>query len=373
MAGGTASDTVGDSFENIAKNVRAEREAQKGIVGSLYDKVAATPATVSRGAIDDLPGRMVKALSDKDIALHPELTKASQIVYDEIAEKVAKMPKDITGLSIKAIEQERRILNNRIDSAVSPSDKRALMTMKNAFDDWYNDLAENAIIKGDAKVIDAMKSARASNTALRRLFESGDESDIGGKVLDKMLAGEMDGDQLAQAALGAAQVSKVAGSSFVRKLKGALKPEVGPMNPAWGELKAAVLKKLTAGGKGGEVMGPQAISNNIKEALRNRKGMMQELYTPEEINGLWKTATILEAMVPRKTSGTAERSFLFGQIEQFSKMAPPTLRDWLKEAFSAPGQAATARNAFKPVQKPLTTLNPLVTASGAAYGQQKGQ
>jgi len=373
MAGGQAGATVGESFEKIGQGLKAEKDAQKGVVKSLYDKVSESKAIVDRGAIDQLPGRLAAALQEKDIALHPELTKASQIVFDEMAEKVSKLPKEVTGLSIKTIEQERRILNNRIASAKDPADKRALMTMKNAFDDWYGDLADSAIIKGDPEVIEAMKAARDANTVLNRRFGSaGKETDIGRKMVAKLVAGEASPEEVAQAALGASQVSKPAGAQFVRRLKSALKPETGPENPAWGELKAAVLQKMTTG-KGGETLGPQAIVGNLKESLRNRKSMIQELYTPEEIKGMWKAVQVFDALVPKgmkgRSSGTGER--IFAMAEQYLKGIPVVGKPIL-DAMRAPGQAAVARNAFQPL-RPRTDLDALLTAGSAAYGQQQGK
>jgi hypothetical protein len=373
MAGGEAGSTVGESFEKIGQGLKSEKAAQKGIVGTLYDKVAQSKAIVDRGAVDQLPGRIAKALEDKDIALHPELTKASQIVYDEIAEKVATLPKEITGLSIKTIEQQRRVLNNRILSAKDPADKRALMTIKNAFDDWYTDLADDAITRGDPKVIDAMKAARDSNTVLMQRFGSnGKATDIGRKMVAKLVAGEASPEEVAQAALGAAQVSKPAGAQFVKRLKSALKPANGPENPAWGELKAAVLQKMTTG-KGGEMLGPQAIVNNLKESLRNRKTMMQELYSPEEIEGLWRTTKIMDALVPKgmkgRSSGTAER--MFAMAEQYLKGIPVVGKPIL-DALKAPGQAAVAHNAFQPL-RPRTDLDRLVTATTAATAQKQSR
>lgn len=368
MAGGNAASSAGESFDKIARSVQAENAAQKGVVNTLYDRVRDSGAVASRGAVDSLPARLTSAVRDFDI--DAALTPGSAGVLNKIMAKVSDIGENVTGVSLRVIEAERRKLNNAIGTAANPTDKRALMTMKHAFDDWYDDLAETSIIKGDKGAIDAMKAARDARSVLGARFEKRGKDDLGGKLIEKLVQGNASGEELAQAAIGASQVSKASAAQFVKRLKGALQPANGPINPAWGEMKAAVLQKLTTG-KGGETLGPQAIVGNLKEALRNRSTLMQELYSPQELTKLQRTTAILDAIVPKgllaKTSGTGER--MFAQLEQLLRGIPGG--GMVMQALQAPARAATARNAYMPM-RPRTGVNNLTTAASAAYGQQQG-
>ena len=367
MAGGEAGATVGDSFDRITKGVQAEREAAHGVVGALYDKAGETGAVAARGAINDLPGMLKKAVADFDI--DKELTPAAARILGLMKEKIAAIPEAVTGISLKTIETERKRINAAIGAAANPTDRSALVAIKRTFDDWYSGLADDAIIKGDSGAIAAMKSARDARATLAQRFEVRGPSDAGGKLISRMVEGNASPEELAQAALGASQVSKVSGAQFIKRLKGALQPANGPINPAWGETKAAVLQKLTTG-KGGETLGPQAIVGNLKEALRNRGTMMSALYSPAELSALQRITHTLDQIVPKgmlaKSSGTSERAF--AMVEQLLKGVPGG--GMLLSALKAPGQAATARNAYQPL-RPRTALQSSVTAGSISLANDR--
>ena len=364
MAGGKAAANVGDAFDRIGQSARDELGSAKAVVSDLYDRVAQSKGVVSRDAVEALPDRLDAAV--RDFAVDKELTPATARMLDVFRAKVAEIPEAVTGITIKTIETERRRLNNAIDSAANKTDRAALVSMKRAFDSWYDDLADNAVISGDSGVIAAMKSARDARATLARRFEVQGKDDIGGKLVAKLVSGRATPEELAQAALGASQVSKASGVQFIKKLRGALQPPEGPMNPAWGEMKSAVLQKMVTG-KNGESLGPQAIVSNLKEALRNRQSMMAELYTPSELSALSRATQTLESIVPKgafaKSSGTSERAFR--AIEQMLAGIP--LGGLIMKAVRAPGQAASAAMAYSPVRAP-NLFDAATVGVGAAGG-----
>jgi len=364
MAGGAAAADTGDAFGRIGKAVGDEYAAVKDVVNRLYGRVEESRGVVSRKAVGELPRMLDDAV--RKFNVDTELTPATARTLGRLQTKIAQLPEAVTGVTIKAIEGERQKLNNAIGAAANKTDKAALMSMKRAFDSWYDDLADSAIISGDSEVIDAMKAARSARATLSNRFEAAGKDDIGGKLVAKLVSGRASPEELAQAALGASQVSKASGAQFVNKLKAALKPNEGPMNPAWGQMKAAVLQKLVTG-KGGESLGPQAIVSNLKEALRNRGTMMRTLYEPEELNALSRAAQTLDAIVPKgafaKSSGTSERMFRY--VEQLLSGVP--FGSSLVKAIRAPGQAAAAANAYTPVRVPG-----LPDAFGVGFGAAGG-
>ena len=364
MAGGEPAATTGDAFDRIARLAQAEQAAQKGVVADLYGRVAEKGAKVDAASVRALPDRLRAATSA--FAVDDQLTPSSARVLKIIEGKVADLPEKTSAVTIKAIETERQRINNAIGTASNPTDRKVLMTIKNEFDQWFDGLAENAVIGGDPSVIQAMKSARDARAVLGRRFEAGGKDDVGGKLVAQLLAGKKTPEELAQAALGAAQVSKVSGAQFVKKMKAALKPAEGPMNPAWGELKSAVLQKMVTN-SAGEPLGPQAIVANLRSSLRNRSSMMRELYEPEELAALGRAAQTLDSVVSKgmlgRSSGTAERAFAY--VEQLLKGFPGG--GMLVNAMRAPGQAAAARNAYSPL-RPYTDIDALIAAGGAAAG-----
>lgn len=364
MAGGEASGTVGDAFDKVGQNVRNEFGNANRVTGELYEKVAQTGAMVDAGAVREIPKVMKSAVADFPITR--DLTPGAASLINLVKKEISSLPDEATAVSLKAVEIQRRRINQAIESASNPGDRRALTTMKNAFDGWFNKL-DDAVVRGDPGAIGAMKNARAARASQGARFESRDPGD-GGDLIEQMIEGRLSSDQLAEAAFGQGQVGKSGAVQFIRAAKKALKPEIGPMNPAFGELKSAFLQRMTVG-KNGEPLGPQAIMNNLKTALNTRKDVMKELYTTEEYAKLSRAAQALDAIVPKgmigRSSGTTERGFRF--LEQLLGNVP--FAKQMIGMMQSPANAMTAATMYQPI-RPRGLGDELSVAAGASLPSQ---
>lgn len=365
MVGRTPAASPAEAMERIAQGVRSEFDSAQAAVRDLYSKVRDSKAFVPREAIESLPSRLKQSVSSFNI--DDQLTPSASRVLQLMKSRIDDLPENVSAVTIKAIETERMRLNKAIGSAGNKADRAALTAIKREFDQWYDDLAENAVISGDDGVIQAMKSARDARATLARRFEQSGPDDAAGKLIERMIKGRATPDDLAQAALGASSVSKSSATQFMRKLRSALKPSQGPENPAWGELKSAVMTKLVTG-RTGEPLAPGAIVNNLKDAMRNRPTLMRELYSPTEIAKLERAMVALEHIVPKgmmaRSSGTTERAFAY--IEQLIGGLP--MGPGLIKAIRAPAQAKAAANAMAPL-RPYGDIEAAIAGAGAAFGQ----
>lgn len=300
FSGQTKPQTPVEAFEGVTERVRSLADRLQGKVGEAYDVAGSQKAAVSADAVRQVPDRLRQALRDFPVG---ELTPGTRATLENIQGKIGALGPDTKGVTLRAIEEQRRILNNSLGAAANPTDRAALRTLKAEYDRWLDDAFESALVSGDEQALASMKEARGLRAEFGRRFEGDADVD---KFIQQMIAGDKTPDELLNVALGASQVSKASAARYVERLKAATDndPEV------LGALRAAHLMRLTQG-KNGEVLGAQAIRSNILNAERNTPSVIRSLYDDGQWAQLKQLAQALEPMVPRgdfaRSSGTGER------------------------------------------------------------------
>src|SRR5262249_31528521 len=137
----------------------------------------------------------------------------------------------------------------------------------------------------------------------------------GGQIVQQMLEQNKSPEELAQAALGAAQVSNAASGSVAKAVKSALTDSQGTLNQeAWDQFRSAVLLKMGQD-KTGAPVGLQQLQSNIRQTITNRPTLANELYSPEERNALGNLSNAIDYVIPSgdfaKSSGTTERALRY--------------------------------------------------------------
>jgi hypothetical protein len=162
-------------------------------------------------------------------------------------------------------------------------------------------------LTGDKETLANLGKARELRAQYARTFERDDQA---GKLVQKALDSDMAGEQLANVVLGSAQVSKAATSSTVGRIRQA----IGDDPKAWDSFRASVLMRATMN-KAGENLGPQAVAGNLKQLLRERPALVQQLYGANELSRLERFTASLDAITRSgdfaKSSGTAERALRY--------------------------------------------------------------
>jgi len=144
------SDQAGSLSQRIAKAYEQAGKSARTAVGA--DAVAA------------MPSRLRQAVGEFDI--HPSVTPVADRTLTQIQLATNETLKGINGLNVKgvtwrALETQRRILNNNIDAASSKTDRAAMVRIKREFDGWLDDAVENALVSGDKAALDSLRDARA--------------------------------------------------------------------------------------------------------------------------------------------------------------------------------------------------------------------
>lgn len=316
--GANGAATPAELVQGVTGKVRAQADELDTRIGEAYDVAAKGNGTaVSADAVRALPTRLTQAV--RDFAPNETTTPITAKTLEQIGLATREILKgteggNVRGVTLRAMETQRRILNNNINSvrADNKADRAAMLAIKREFDGWLDEAVDSALVSGDPAALEAIKTARGLRAEFGRRFE-------GGKDSDKFIAGLLDGsrtpEELVNIALGAGQVSKTGAARFIERLRVAADgdPEV------IGGLRAAHFLRLTRGANGQPLkMGD--IVRNIQASEYSNASVLKALYSPAEWGEIRRLASALEPLSPKgdfaRTSGSLERAarMLFQRI-----------------------------------------------------------
>lgn len=358
--GGRPGATPADLAAGAASRIKAQAAALGDQVRAAYEVAGdGGRAAVGFDAVSSLPDRMRNAVAD--FGVNPELHPAASRTIAQITQSVGKAKESgVKGVTIKAIETQRRIINNNIAAATNQADRAATTAIKREFDGWLDDAVENSLISGDPSALQALKDARQLRFEYGRRFEGREEAD---RFISGLLDGTRTPEELVNVALGASSVSKAGGARFIQRLKVAADGDPETI----GALRSAHFQRLTTG-KTGEPLDMGRIVSNIKATEYSNSSIVNALYSPKEWAEIKRLADALDPLIAKgdfaKSSGTAERYMR----QMFSKMGAgtPGLGPMLIEPVMTASQGRAAAKVFKsPVR--LTPATPAIApATGAA-------
>lgn len=348
VAASSPADAVGQSAGILS------RQAQT--LGAQVDDAyraarEAGPAYFDVASLNTLPGRIRARLAESGRLVNPKLNPATTAVIEQMEAALKGLRPGTRGVSLEALENQRRIIGGAIENAANAGDRAALSIAKREFDAYLNEAIDNALIRGDASTLAALKNARGLRAEFGRRFEGNGEAD---KFIEGLVNGTRTPEELLNVALGAGQVSKASGARFIERLKVAAdnSPEV------LSGLRAAHLMRLTRG-KSGDPLTPAQILFNFKATKYGNDSLLKALYTPEQWTEVQSLVNALEPMIPpgelAKTSGTGERLMraLFQRIAPTVPLVGQNL-----EALGAGVNAVRAERAFRaPLRPELQALS----------------
>lgn len=290
---------------NATGRLTQQAEELRGRITAAYQRATElNRAAISRESVADVPQRMRQALREFDI--NPQTTPGAARTLEQIqnaARTMASAPGGVKGVTMRALEAQRRIILNAQGTATNKTDQTALSIIKSEFDSWVDDAVENALVSGDAEALAAIKEARGLRAEFGRRFQGGAEAD---KFIEGLVNGTRTPEELLNTALGASQVSKASAARFIDRVRVAANNDPQVM----GSLKSAHFERMMRGADG-EALDMGRIVRNVKSMEYSNDSIIRALYSPQEWAQVRALAASLEPMVARgdlgRTSGTAER------------------------------------------------------------------
>lgn len=353
----------------VAERVRGQADELDARVGAAYDEAAkGNRSAVGADAVRTLPDRLRNAVREFDV--NPETMPVTARALTQVRNATdlilrAGEGSNVSGVTLGALETQRRIINNAINAAGSKADRAAMVALKREYDRWLDDSVENALVSGDPSALALLKNARGLRAEFGRRFEGGADS-------DRFIAGLIDGsrtpEELLNMALGAGQVSKTSGARFIERLRVAANNDPAVMEA----MKAANFMRLTRGADG-KPLNMGQIVRNIRSAENSNASVMRALYTDVEWAEIRRLADALEPLLSKgqfaRTSGTGERlARMF--FQRMGGSGLPILGPVVEAAAAGRRVWQAGKAVNDPVRVPLRAMPGLVPGGEALMDDQ---
>lgn len=353
--------TPAQAMGRVQQTAQAQAEGLRSRVGAAYDAAAASNrAAVARDAATAIPDRVQAALREFDV--NPQLTPATSRTLETMRKSVESLPENVKGVTLRALEQQRRIINNNFGAAANATDRAALSVLRREYDAAIGEAFETALVSGDDAALATLKEARSLRAEVGRRFEG--DAQVDSFIID-LVEGNKTPDELVNVALGASNVSNAASARFIERLKLATAEDPGVL----GAMRAAHFMKLVQA-KTGEPLGMQAIANNIAATERNTGELVRQLYTPEQWRGVKQLAEAVQPLLQRGDfkNMTGGGQGLRGIIQMSMNRLPPAARNLANNWLQFGGDDVFAR-----VRQPVGAGPRPVPAAAAMAGQEEAR
>lgn len=324
IAGGKSQiDTTQEAGEMIRERVSGEARALDTRIGQAYDAVG--DAFLGPENFADMLNQMRKVTRDVEFVIDNKLAPATKAAVDDIDRMRSLMSssvgKSVRPFHIKKLEALRRRLNAHINLADNAADRRQVLMLKNAFDDYLDAAVDGALFSGDDTALASLKQARELRTEYGRKFERRDRrtksgrkiTDQVGDVVERIVWTNPTDEQVVNYMFGATKfVGKDAGGKIAARLKEIL----GPDSPEWQAVREAGFLRLTAKARNQVVQSGRKIAGNIDEALERNRTLMKELYSDDEILEMRRLARAIKRAQPEIFNPSRTSYAAAGQIRQ---------------------------------------------------------
>lgn len=372
--------------ENVQAALRGARETARQEESKLWEAGGVRALEATDDALATLPDVISRNMAD--VVVDSRVTPTAARMAQEMDRFISgKAPDQVAGVlkqgPVKSVDQMRRRLLSFQNSAANPEDERAAGRLYDAFNDWIGESAANSLLAGDPMAAAQLVKARAFSREVRQLFSPTDASgqtSVGARRLAKAMQKADSGEGVIQALLGS-QGSQTANEGTVtalRQAKSVLDRFGGQCGKqAWDDIRLAYWSRLVTG-KNGEVLGPQALTNNIKTALNSQKSVLMTLYKPEEISQMRRLmrATEVAAYKPPNASGSGYTAAeaIKELTGKFLNLVPGA--GYIRAGLDVTGvpnavgamRARQAMDQAVPVRRP--NITPALTGVGSAFSRE---
>lgn len=204
---------VEDTIDNITNQINAIKSQMDDAVDAKYSAIDWT-GKIKAPIVNNVTKNMRLVVSSSDgigMNLNKDITPKSLAWMNDF-DKFLKGIKDnkVTKITLDSLEAKRRNLNTIISTTKDATDKKALLTLKGEFDKFYDKTIQGALASGDKSVLEAIKSARADASKIKKIFEPnnvGKVKDQAGAFMNNILNGKYSALQINNYLYGNASLS----------------------------------------------------------------------------------------------------------------------------------------------------------------------
>lgn len=219
---------------------------------------------------------------------------------------------------IKKVEEIRKAINAFEKASANPTDRRNILVMKRAYDDFLDNAVKHALFNGDDKALEALKNSRSMFREYALKFRENVQRtkggnfipDAEGKFIEKIIADNPTDVEVVNALFGSGNFNKASGARMAERFKNI----IGGDSPEWGAVKQAAFKKLVKTTKvnGTDVISGSQTLNAIDDSVSKNPELMNQVFSKEEVGMIRRFALQVKRTQPdlvrsrENPSGTAQ-------------------------------------------------------------------
>lgn len=310
----------------LIQRLRAGEQAARAEKEALYGRAGGMDAAVRADEVQNVRSRVAQHLDDMGTVVDPQLTPAAAKMMDELQKLAelripnkavgARVPasgaEQAVGVNVQGLEQARKRLGFFRSAASNDADRRAASQIVQRFDEWQSDAFERALMSGNDGALAAFREARASNASWRRRFHN--EDDDAGRVISKVVNGEVTPQEVANYIIGAGKVGAKGVSS---RLLTRLQEATGGDAEAMQAIRGGIWNRLTQATEGAQARPAQKVADDIAEFLNGSgRDVADRMFTPEQ-RGIMRAyaETVQGGQEARKTIADVSKTTKPQQME----------------------------------------------------------
>lgn len=277
----------------------AQRDALKASATSAFETARQARAGILTPAVRDL-GRILRRSFNE--SFNPATAPKVSRLIDQFKGFERRFPGRVASVNVRALENWRQVAS-AMQRSNDPVEQAAAGHVLRAFDDYLDEIAETAAVRGDPGAIEAFRNARGLWRQLRQKFSDN-------RIIADILKTGPDGALVTPPSEALNRVFTASGLGQRKDAVQALtriRRLLGPESPEWLALKEEGFLRLARTQRPGgttnvldlEAVSGARFSSELNTALTRSPELMKVLYTPQETALLRQFATVAQrATVP---------------------------------------------------------------------------
>lgn len=295
------------------EGVRARAAAAEAEISDAYEAVG--DAFMSTKGMKGLTNSLIRTAKTNAFEMDPRLAPASASLLGQLDDFAAMLKGGagkIRPYHIRKLESFRRVLNNKINTALNATDRRQIVLLKQNFDQYLDDAVTRGLMSGDPGALEALQIARALRADYARKFQNQPTrtrsgmtiQDPPGKMMEDLIAADPTDEQVMNYMFGA---SRLGGKNAGAQVAGHLREVLGADSQEWQAIRQAAFLKLTEPTRGAATTSGQVMGSRLGVELTQNPTLMRILFSPQEIHTMQRLSVAIrraqpDAMNPSKTS-----------------------------------------------------------------------
>lgn len=336
---------VGDFGQRIGTNLSAARQAAKAEARAAWDQTGAIVPKVTQTQVQTPMSAMTgvnqtantmeampllrDALSDNlrpyAGVISPENTPTAYRMWSYLngfmnGDKPNTALHNALGLSgANDIDSVRKAVGLMTKDAQTPTDRMASGAIYDAYKDWMERAADQGLLTGDLQAVTQLRNARDISREMNAVFKPQQQGVLtpGGKLLQSIQA-NADTPERVVSSLFSGPKSDIRPGAIeaLQRMKTGFNRYLPPdaANRAWNDIRLAYWSRLTQNPQG-DLLGYQAMKQNLKAALNQQGSLVEKLFTPQEKAQIQRFITQLDKITYKdpNPSGTATGLMVFAR------------------------------------------------------------